>query len=132
MLLQRAANENIYPGVWQIISGSIDGSEKAFEAALRELKEETGFVPSQFWVVPYVNMFYDHKYDAVNLSPFFAAQVLPDAEPALSDEHQLHEWLPYDAALRRLVWPGQRAGLEIVQRYIGGGEEAARLTLISV
>ncbi|MFN0157856.1 MAG: NUDIX hydrolase [Bacteroidota bacterium] len=132
LLLKRASDEKIYPNLWQIVSGSIDDGEEAYKAALRELKEETNFIPSLFWVVPFVNLFYDHHYDAMNLSPFFAAQVSPDAEPVLSEEHQSYEWLPYDAAQSRLVWPGQRNGLDIVHKYIVGGEQAAGLTLITV
>lgn len=130
LLLKRAGDDTIYPDLWQLISGSIDEGEKAYEAALREMKEETGLRPIHFWVVPFVNAFYDLGYDAVNLSPFFAAQVAPDPEPALSAEHQSHEWLTLDAARRRLVWPGQRQGLDIVHEYIVSGEQAARLTLI--
>lgn len=130
LLLKRADNETIYPSIWQLISGSIDEGEKAYTAALREMNEETGFKPLRFWVVPFVNAFYDPGYDAVNLSPFFAAQVPTDAEPTLSVEHQRHLWLPYDQARKKLVWPGQRQGLSVVHEYIISGEQAAGLTLI--
>lgn len=130
LLLKRASDETIYPNIWQLISGSIDEGEKAYEAALREMREETALQPVRFWVVPFVNAFYDPGYDAVNLSPFFAAQVAPDAEPTLSAEHQSHVWLRLDHARRKVVWPGQRQGLNIVHEYIVSGEQTAGLTLI--
>ncbi|MBM2844898.1 MAG: dATP pyrophosphohydrolase [Bacteroidetes bacterium] len=130
LLLKRSNNEEIYPGLWQFISGSIHDKEKATEAALREMYEETGLTPRQFWVVPHVNTYYDHAYDAVNLSPFFAAQVMPDDEPALSKEHQHYEWLRYHDARRKLVWPGQRQGLDIVKDSIIGGEAAGERTRV--
>lgn len=132
LMLKRSSAEKIYPNLWQIVSGSIDKNEKAYEAALRELNEETGFRPQHFWVVPHVNSFYDPQYDSMNLSAFFAAQVKPDEEPVLSFEHEKYEWLQYEAARRRLVWPGQRQGLSIVHEYIVGGEEAGQVTLISL
>ncbi len=131
-MLKRSPAEKIYPNLWQFVSGSLDGGEKAFDAALRELKEETGLTPKRLWVVPHVNTFYDHSYDAVNVSPVFAAQVDIGDEPKLSSEHHHFEWLPYAEARRRLVWPGQRAGLDVVDKYILGGEEAGVLTEIPV
>ncbi len=59
--------------------------------------------------------------------PLFAAQVEPGAEPVLSGEHDLHEWLEFGEATRRLVWPGQREGLAVVRSSILSGAEAGRL-----
>lgn len=130
LVLKRSPTEKMYPGLWQFVSGSIEDREKAVDAALRELKEETGMSPKRFWVVPHTNTFYDPSYDAVHVSPLFAAQVEYGDEPKLSSEHCEHEWLPFAEAHRRLVWPGQRFGLEIISRYILGGEEAGVLTEI--
>lgn len=130
LMLKRSPDEKIYPDLWQFVSGSLREGEKATTAARRELKEETGLVPKRFWVVPHTNMFYDPAYDAVNLSPLFAAQVGVNDEPVLSSEHCMYEWLAYVESRRRLVWPGQRAGLDVVDKYILGGEEAGILTLI--
>jgi dATP pyrophosphohydrolase len=130
LMLKRSPDEKIYPNLWQFVSGSLNDGEKATDAALRELKEETRLIPKRFWVVPHVNMFYDPSYDAVNVSPLFAAQVEVRGDPRLSSEHCAYEWLQFADARRRLVWPGQRAGLEIVEKYIVGGEEAGVLTEI--
>lgn len=130
LMLKRSPGERIYPNLWQFVTGSIVDGEKAHDAALRELREETDLVPDRFWVVPHAAMFYDPDYDAINISPLFAAQVQKGNEPKLSAEHCAYEWLSFDEARRRLVWPGQRIGLEVIEKYILGGEEAGFLTLI--
>lgn len=130
LLLKRADDEPIYPGMWQIVTGAGDGGETALQASLRELREETGLAPLQYWAVPHMSTFYDHRRDAVHILPFFAARVGPDAAVRLSAEHSASEWVPYAEALSRLIWPGQRAGLAVVEQVIVGGEEASRLTEI--
>jgi len=132
LLLQRAHNDTIYPGTWQVVTGSIDIGERAVDAARRELKEETGLAPTHFWVVPLVNSFYVAADDLVHLTTFFAVEVSRSKSPALSREHQSFEWCSYEDAKRKLVWPGQRRGLEIVQEYIIGGQEAGNLTEIKL
>ena len=128
LLLHRAKDEKLYPNLWQCVTGSIEGDEKAVEAAYRELMEETGMTPKAFWVVPFVNSFYDPEWDAVNLSPIFAAQVELGTNPVLSAEHFEFGWFSYEDALRKLVWPGQREGLRVVHDYIVRGEAAGMVT----
>ena len=130
LLLRRAAEETIHTGIWQFVTGTIEDGEKGLGAALRELKEETGMTPERFWVVPYTNAFYDHRADAMTLIPFFAAQCAMGEVPRLSSEHTAFEWVGYKEARSRLVWPGQRNGLDVVHICIAGGEEASRLIAI--
>jgi 8-oxo-dGTP pyrophosphatase MutT (NUDIX family) len=127
LLIRRAPDDPLYPGIWQFVSGRVEAGEKAHEAALRELREETGAVPARFWVVPGVSSFYDPHRDAVNLVVLFAAQLEEAFQVRLSPEHSLLAWLPYTEARRRLVWPSQKDCLDIVQQYILGGEEAGTL-----
>jgi dihydroneopterin triphosphate diphosphatase len=130
LLLQRAVNENLYPNMWQIVTGTLQHGETALHGALRELSEETNLHVHRLWNVPYVSSFYVVSTDAVQLAPLFAVEVDSNCEVTLSHEHQAFEWLPYREARERLVWPAQRQGLEIVHEYIVGGKEAASVTEI--
>ena len=130
LLLKRKPEDALYPGIWQIITGTIVEGEKASDAALRELKEETGFTPRNFWVVPHTSAFYDHRADTVHLVPLFAAQVGPVDEVRISDEHERANWFTFAEARKLVVWPGQKEGISVVENYVLGGVEAARLTSI--
>jgi dATP pyrophosphohydrolase len=121
LLVCRSANDPLYPGLWQIVTGMLEGNEHAVTAALREVHEETGLKPQRFWVVPFIDLFYSAPNNTVNLSPFFALQVNEADEPRLSAEHQAFEWLPYQQADSRLVWPGQKMGLKLLHEYVVGG-----------
>lgn len=130
LLLRRSDTETPYPGIWQIVSGMVEGEEHSVRAALRELHEETSLRPERLWVAPYVDVFYSAANDTVNLSPLFAAQVAESVEPKLSSEHQTYGWNGYDEAKSLLVWPGQKKGLKRVHKYIVGGLESGQLTEI--
>lgn len=130
LLLKRHSAETLYPELWQFVTGSIEEGETALQAATRELFEETGFRPSTFWVLPFVNSFYSADHDRVHLNPVFAVQVNPGLHPTLSDEHSDAVWLPFAKAMQKLVWPGQRQALAMVHEEIVRGTDVARFTRI--
>jgi dATP pyrophosphohydrolase len=131
LLLRRAREERVYPGMWQIITGRIREGETAVRAARREVLEETRISPLRFWVLPHTGTFYDPGNDAMQISPFFVAQVPEQEEPVLSTEHDAYRWLSAGEATRLLVWPGQRDGLRLAHEYMAGGEEASQFSLLA-
>lgn len=116
-LLLKRSPEQIYPNLWQMVSGKIQEEEKAFETAIREIKEETGLKPIKFWTVPNVNSFYSKDYDSITLVPVFAAQVEFGAEVQLSEEHTEYKWVSADAAKKDLAWEGQQKSVDIISEY---------------
>ncbi|MFH1197024.1 MAG: NUDIX pyrophosphatase [bacterium] len=115
LLLKRAPDEK-YPGIWQMVTGSIDLGEKAFQTALREIKEETGLTPINFWVVPHMNSFYSHEKNFICMVPVFAALV-GNEQVKISDEHCEYKWVTKESAKKLLAWPGQRKSVDIIYEY---------------
>jgi dihydroneopterin triphosphate diphosphatase len=117
LLLKRSEKE-IYPGLWQMVSGKIEEGETAFSAAIREMKEETGMKPLQFWAAPNVNHFYSPENDSITLLPVFAAKVDKDSSVIICDEHCDCRWVDPEEAKRLLAWPGQRKSVDLITEYI--------------
>ena len=116
LLLKRASNEK-YPGIWQMVTGSIKENEKAYETAIREIKEETGLTPEKFWVVPNVNSFYDPKNDLICQVPVFAAEVKTNVNVTISEEHSEFKWTSLNEARKLLAWKGQRLSVDTIHEY---------------
>lgn len=106
-LLLKRSEGKIYAGQWRMVGGKVESDETAWQAALRELFEETGLVPSRFWTVPTINHFYDHSNDKIHLIPAFAAEIAPDSVLALDDEHEEYIWVDAASIDDYLVWPEQ-------------------------
>jgi dihydroneopterin triphosphate diphosphatase len=117
LVLKRASNNKVYPGLWQMINGKIKSTEKAYETALRELKEETGLTPVKLWTVPSVNLFYTPENDSITIIPVFAAKVKDSAKVIISKEHSEFQWLVPSKAKRKLAWAGQRKSVDLIAKY---------------
>lgn len=116
LLLKRSPHQ-YYPNIWQMVSGKIKPGEKAFQSAIREVKEESGLIPLKLWVVPNVNSFYSSENESINLVPVFAVRVDHNSSVALSDEHVEYKWLKPEEAKKMLAWIGQHRSVEIITEY---------------
>ena len=117
LMLKRSENE-IYPGLWQMVSGKIRKGEKAYETALREIKEETGLTPKKFWTAPNVNSFYDPGKDYISILPVFAALVDSKSKVKISNEHSEFKWVKSGKVKKMLAWDGQRKSVDVITEYI--------------
>jgi type II secretory ATPase GspE/PulE/Tfp pilus assembly ATPase PilB-like protein/8-oxo-dGTP pyrophosphatase MutT (NUDIX family) len=124
LTLQRSLTTRC-PGAWETVHGRIDSGEEPEDAALREIREETGLEVQRLYNVT-VQPFYLHKIHVVELAVVFAAFVDSEAAVTLGEEHVRHEWLTSDGAAQRFFWPRERASLnEFLQIFRSGdGGEA--------
>jgi dATP pyrophosphohydrolase len=117
--LLRAAGKYM-GGTWQTISGGVEGGETAVAAALREMREESGLSPVEFFRLPSIESFYTVADDTVWHAPVFCAIVASGANVTLNDEHTDYRWVSIDDVEAAFMWPGDRALIEEIRREILG------------
>jgi dATP pyrophosphohydrolase len=120
-LVLRRARAGRCPGSWEVVHGSIEPGETPRDAALRELREETGLAPAKLYNLSRVEAFYRHGADEVGFIPVFAAFVA-EGEVVLSAEHDRAEWLPIPGAQGRVAWPRERRALDDIQVLLAKGD----------
>src|SRR3954471_23280437 len=115
--LRRAAGD-YGAGMWAIVRGKIEAGETAWQAALRELKEETALEPVEFYALNTLDTFYLAHDDSVRHVPGFVAAVARDALITLNEEHDAVRWVSRDDFHTAYLWPGERAQLAEAIREI--------------
>jgi len=109
------------PGALEAVHGRIHSGERPEDAALRELREETGLVPARLYNVT-VHAFYLHQVARVELAVVFCAFASAATPLRLGDEHAGAEWLAIDDAARSYLWPRARQALSEIQQLLGSGD----------
>lgn len=128
MLLLRRAGAYLH-GVWSYVAGHIEAGEKGWQAALRELHEETALVPQGVWATSFCETFYLTVADAVEIVPAFVARVAEDAAPVLSDEHSAMRWVTLEEAAELVPFGSQRELVAYVRREFVAREPAPFLRI---
>jgi 8-oxo-dGTP pyrophosphatase MutT (NUDIX family) len=119
LLLHRVPSDGSY---WHVVAGAVETGESPREAALRELREETGLVSDLGEYVEIVESSAAASRDRreVPASKELAVDVPitcyrvdapADWEPVLNGEHDAHRWCPPGTAADSLVWPATARAL---------------------
>lgn len=122
ILLLKRARDVMYAGQWRMIGGKVNDEEKAYEAARRELYEETGLTAKKFWTIPSINQFYDHKTDCVYQIPAFGVEVEENAVIELNHEHIDSRWLSGEEISHHVSWPEQRRLIQLLISIVTDNE----------
>jgi 8-oxo-dGTP pyrophosphatase MutT (NUDIX family) len=120
LALQRAEVTRC-PLAWEPVHGHIEAAEDPEDAAIREVREETGLEITKLYVVR-VQPFYIRKVRALELAIVFAAFVDEPADVTIGEEHIASAWLTVDEALERYAFPAERASLREIVELLHTGD----------
>ena len=107
-------------GAWETVHGRIDRGERPEDAALREVREETGLSVDRLYNVT-VQPFYLHQEQAVIVAVVFAA-VVSDGPLRLGIEHSRAAWLSIPEAVKRFAGPRERANVIDAVTLLASGD----------
>ena len=130
-LLLKRAKTKMYEHLWQGVAGKIERREEAWQAAIRELKEETGFDPARIFIADHISKFYEAHGDRINFVPVFGIEV-NNKNVILSEEHSEYQWQDFEKALKFLSWEGQKAGLSTVNKMLMEDDDRLKWSLIDL
>lgn len=113
LLLRRSG---FLKGEWCQVAGNIEKGEKAWQAVLREMREETNLVPQKLFSADQCEQFYEVNRDSIWIAPIFVAFILNDQKVKINREHTEFRWVSFDEAISMVPFPGQKRMLEHIQK----------------
>ncbi|MDO8558970.1 MAG: bis(5'-nucleosyl)-tetraphosphatase [bacterium] len=105
---------------WDLAKGHIEKGEKPKEAAIREVKEETGIEDIEFIPEFKETIKYFYKRDGKSFLKtvvFFLAQT-KTKKVKISYEHQGFKWLPYEEALEQITFDNAKKILKKANDFL--------------
>jgi dihydroneopterin triphosphate diphosphatase len=113
LLLQRTRRPI---SAWTYVAGAIEAGEKAYHAAVREVREESGLSVSTLYSADLYEQFYEIDKNSIWIAPVFVAFVDEESDVILNTEHSAYRWCTAEGAITLLTFPGAREIVEKVNR----------------
>ena len=114
LLLRRS--RGAFAGAWTFVMGGVEDGERATDAAVRELREETGLAVQALYTAGELDAFYDPVRDRIVHVPFFVAHVAAGVVALETDVHDEHRWVTFAQAAELLEFPSHRRVLDEINR----------------
>jgi 8-oxo-dGTP pyrophosphatase MutT (NUDIX family) len=115
-----------YPGGhFDFAKGHIEKGESEREAALRELKEETG-IEKIVWIEGYrEKIHYDYRRgeELMSKDVFFFLARTTQKKIVISFEHKGFSWLPYTEAYQQLTFENARSLMKKAENFLRKNEK---------
>ncbi|MFH0973409.1 MAG: NUDIX domain-containing protein [Candidatus Micrarchaeota archaeon] len=111
-------------GHWDYAKGGIERGEDEKQAALRELREETGLEDARFIgeFKESLHYFFREKGRLISKTVvFFLGEVPAEAHVRLSSEHSCFVWLPLEAAVQRATFKNAKEMLRKAEEILNTG-----------
>ena len=119
-LVLRRAEGTRCTGAWEIVHGRVEPAERPEDAAVREVREETGLAVERLYNLT-CQPFYLHRLSTVQMAVVFVAFVTGESI-TLGAEHDLAEWVTPDEAMGRLSWPRSISALRDAVQVLHTGD----------
>ncbi|MCF2649443.1 NUDIX domain-containing protein [Niallia circulans] len=115
LLMKRATQ--ILKDMWCYIGGSLEQGEKAWEAALREVREETGITNVNLYSSNTFDQLYSPLENYIYIAPVFVGFVEENQVVELNEEHSEYKWLSFDEARQLVTLPGNEEVLTFIEKH---------------
>ena len=114
--------------------GLVDPGEKPDEAAIREVREETGIEATRITKLTDIKYMYvrswGDKQRVFKVVSFYLLDYqsgeIDQIKPDMRIEVKQALWIPLEGAERRLAYKGERESVKLAQKYLGSHPEEAR------
>lgn len=118
LLLQVPTQPGRQEAFWQPITGGIEDGETPLQAALREIREETGLDLDESRLTEIAAGIMVAITPTLTISKTLYAASAPSTTVTINpDEHQDHRWLPAAEVPETLYWDSNRDTWELIGKH---------------
>ncbi|MDV5167491.1 NUDIX hydrolase [Photobacterium rosenbergii] len=119
-----------YDEYWCNVAGKIEPGEKAPQAFLRELSEETQLYASELYNADYIQQFYYPKTDQIIMAIGFVVFCTSELEVMLNHEHTEYRWCSLEEAITLAPFPNQQQFYRHVWKHFVNAVPSPQLKIV--